>query len=265
MDKPRLRFTVLPVALVMVLSVFALPALAIVRVDARGMGHEHTQPWRTKAAIALEVSLAAVATMGLAWRRRIRSLIEHPYFKPAAACALLALVALVNTKALLASPLILGTLTEGVHTAEFLRFEAHQSKSRDAITVLSGQTLKAGAVIARVNKGVGRVSVPAVVGTGNGTATAVFAGPEVQVGNYVVTCKTVAANGGVFSVVDPAGNVMPDATVGTPYVGREINFTLNDGSSDFILTDAFTFVVSTTLPLAVGTGTGTISAVSLGP
>lgn len=155
-------------------------------------------------------------------------------------------------------------LTEGQHAGEFILSESGGGRSRDKLSVLSGQNLKAGAVVGRVNKGVGRMSVPTVVGTGNGTVGTVFGGPETQVGNYVATCITAAANGGTFSVVNPSGKALPNAVVGTPYRSREINFTIADGATDFIVGDSFTFVVSTTAPLVVGTGNGTVSAITLG-
>jgi hypothetical protein len=159
----------------------------------------------------------------------------------------------------------MATLTEGQHAGEFVVSEAPKTRSREKVTVLSGQNLKAGAVVGRVSKGVGRMTVPTVVGTGNGTVSTVFGGPETLVGNYVVTCITAAANGGTFSVVNPAGKALPNAVVGTPYRSREINFTINDGSTDFIVGDAFTFAVDTTAPAVVGTGNGTVSAITLGP
>lgn len=156
-------------------------------------------------------------------------------------------------------------LTETQHAGGFILAEVLGNLGRSALTVLSGQNLAAGAVLGRVNRGVGRVSVPTVVGTGNGTVGTVYAGPEVLVGNYVVTCTVAAANGGTFSVVNPAGKALPAATVGTPYRSREINFTIADGATDFIVGDAFTFVVSTTAPTVVGTGNGTVSGITLGP
>lgn len=159
------------------------------------------------------------------------------------------------------------SMTEDAHAGEFLLGEHRGigAPSRENITVLSGQNLPAGAVVGRVTRGVGRVSVPTVVGTGTGTATAVSAGPDVQEGNYAVVCTAAAPNGGTFSVTNPSGKALPDATVGTAYLSREINFTLNDGGTDFIVGDAFTFVVSTTAPTVIGTGTGTVSAITLGP
>lgn len=156
-------------------------------------------------------------------------------------------------------------LTETLQAGDFILQELLGALGRTALTVLSGQNLNAGAVLGRVNKGVGRVSVPTVVGTGNGTVSAVSAGPDVLVGNYTVTCTAAAANGGTFSVTNPAGKVLPSATVGTAYKSREINFTIADGGTDFIVGDSFTFVVSTTAPTVIGTGTGTVSAITLGP
>jgi hypothetical protein len=99
----------------------------------------------------------------------------------------------------------------------------------------------------------------------------VFAGPEVLRGNYVVTLITAIAHGGVFSVVNPAGKALPNLTLTagagntTAYRSREINFSITDGSTDFVANDAFTVVVDTTAPLVIGTGNGTISGLSLGP
>jgi len=163
------------------------------------------------------------------------------------------------------------SLVEGTHAGEFILSEAPGNRSRNNVVVLSGQNLAAGAVCGRVTKGVGRVSTPTVVGTGNGTASQVFAGPEVELGNYVLTCITAVANGGVFSLTTPSGKLLPNLTltVGaggtTVYTSRHINFSITDGSTDFAAADAFTFVVSTTAPLVIGTGSGTVSGLSLGP
>lgn len=164
----------------------------------------------------------------------------------------------------------MATLTEGQHAGEFILGD-HGQNRHEAVTVLSGQNLKAGAVIGRANKGVGRVSVPTVVGTGNGTVNTVFGGPEVEVGSYVLTNTAAVANGGVWSLVTPGGKALPVLTMtpgaggSTVYRSRHLNFTIVDGSTDFAVADVFTFVVSTTAPLAVGTGNGVISGLSLGP
>jgi hypothetical protein len=195
----------------------------------------------------------------------------HALFEPFAA-ALAVMVFVLHAHVAIAAPFILGALTEGQHAGEFIIGERPDGGSRESVTVLSGQNLKGGAVVGRVSRGIGRVSVPAVVGTGNGTASQVFAGPDVQVGNYVLTCTAAVADGGVFSLVAPDGTVLPSFTMtpgaggATKYRGRHINFTMTDGATNFVVNDVFTFVVGTTAPTVQGgTGTGTMSALALGP
>lgn len=164
----------------------------------------------------------------------------------------------------------MSSLTEGQHAGEFLLSEAEGDRSRESITVLSGQTLEAGEVVGKVARGIGGASVPAVVGTGNGIMSLVTLGKRGKVGNYVVTCTAAVTNGGVFSVVDPDGNALPSLTltvgVGatTAYVSDHINFSITDSSVDFVAGDVFTIVVSTTAPTVVGTGNGTLTLHSMG-
>jgi len=82
------------------------------------------------------------------------------------------------------------------------------------------------------------------VGTGNGTLTAVEGRHALKVGTYTMTCITAVANGGIFSVADPDGNLLANATVGTAYVSDQIAFLINDGSTDFIVTDSFTIAIT---------------------
>jgi len=266
----RFRHTVMPVLLALLVGVMSLPPLNIFRVDARGLGHEHAAPWRRSSLFTAPALIVAT------WLRRVRSrltrLQSHTLFKPTLAAATLAIAAWLGPASVFASPVLMGALSEGRHAGEFLLGERPDGGSRDNITVLSGQNLKAGAICGRVTVGIGRVSIPTVVGTGNGTASLVFAGPEVELGSYVVTCTTAVAHGGVFSVTTPSGKTLPALTLTagagntTAYTSRHLNFSITDGSTDFIATDAFTFVVSTTAPTVIGgTGTGTISALSLGP
>jgi hypothetical protein len=163
------------------------------------------------------------------------------------------------------------SLLEGVHAGEFLLSEAPGQRSRDNIVVLIGQNLSAGAVVGRVNKGIGGIA-STYAGTGNGTMTLLNVGPEVEVGAYIVACKTVVADNGVFSVTTPSGRALPDAVMAAGscvYTSRHIGFTLTDGGTDFNITPTvatFTVTVSTTPPVVVGgTGDGTMSAISLGP
>lgn len=55
----------------------------------------------------------------------------------------------------------------------------------------------------------------------------------------ITVVNSIPANGGVFSVVDPDGIRLADATVGVAYTGDHIKFTIADGAPDFIVGDGF--------------------------
>jgi hypothetical protein len=68
-------------------------------------------------------------------------------------------------------------------------------------------------------------------------------------GDYfeVTVTAGVPSNGlATFTVTDPNGAALANATVGTAYVGQVL-FTLNDGTTNFAIGDAFTIAVSATL------------------
>lgn len=88
------------------------------------------------------------------------------------------------------------------------------------------------------------LAAPTVSGTGNGTMSIVRHDLSAKRGVYTITCNTAAANGGVFTVADPDGTDLGDATVGTEFVGGGVRFTISDGSTDFIVGDVFTFTVA---------------------
>lgn len=81
--------------------------------------------------------------------------------------------------------------------------------------------------------------------TGNGTCTAVSGGAKVKSGTYKLECIDASVSGSeVFQVSDPEGSTLPPATVGVAYVNEQILFTLNDGSTDFVVGDSFTVPVT---------------------
>ena len=71
------------------------------------------------------------------------------------------------------------------------------------------------------------------------------AGNDFVIGDefIIAVSEVVPANGGVFSVADPFGNVLPQATVGTPYADQ-IGFTIADGTTDFQIGDMFIVTVA---------------------
>jgi hypothetical protein len=68
----------------------------------------------------------------------------------------------------------MASASEGKYAGEFVAasIPGASSITNDRVVVLSGQSLVPGDVVGKVTtSGVGRVSVPTVVGTGNGTCT----------------------------------------------------------------------------------------------
>lgn len=137
-------------------------------------------------------------------------------------------------------------LTEGKRAGEFLLSQADGSRSRESVTVLSGENLKAGHVLGR-KLVAPTVAAATVVGTntGNGTVTgqAVAADGGVQRGGYRMVCIEPGANVGTFAVYDPSGRYIGDAVVAVAFA-KEITFTINDGAVDFVAGDAFEIKVT---------------------
>lgn len=96
-------------------------------------------------------------------------------------------------------------------------------------------------LVATVNRGATTVTPAAAVsasgGTpGNGAIGTVTADAGVPSGEWNIVIIEPAANGGVFEVSRPGGEVDGVGVVGTAYNGG-INFTLADGSTDFAAGD----------------------------
>lgn len=89
--------------------------------------------------------------------------------------------------------------------------------------------------------------------TGDGTVTAVAAaaGGSPIVGSWELELITAIANGGVFKLTDPNGNIVDNNLVMTAGAGLAtiftvagITFTVTDGAADFIVGDLFTLAVT---------------------
>ncbi|MDX2223601.1 MAG: head decoration protein [Rhodospirillaceae bacterium] len=137
------------------------------------------------------------------------------------------------------------SVTETMHPGEFLISEAAGNRSREKVTVLSGQNLKAGHVLGAVLTAL-TVAAPVFAGTGNGAITMDATTPvlaSAKVGAYTATCVTAATNGGTFRVEDPDGFVLGDVAVGATFAD-DIKFVIADGSTDFVVGDKFTITVT---------------------
>jgi hypothetical protein len=93
----------------------------------------------------------------------------------------------------------------------------------------------------------GLVGAPAAAqsyrGTGNGLMSGLTADAAAADDVYTITLILAAANGGTFRVVSQKRGVLANAVVGVAY-DDEINFTIADGATDFIVGDEFTVLVT---------------------
>lgn len=135
---------------------------------------------------------------------------------------------------------------EGKYAGEFILSEGPGTFSRENVTVLSGENLKAGHVVGRrlVSPTFGAA---AALGTnvGNGVFGTVTMGTNLGArrGTYRIVFIEPAAAAGKFEVFGPDGIVVGDGDVAVLF-DNEIQFTIADGAADFVAGDAFTVKVT---------------------
>lgn len=155
-------------------------------------------------------------------------------------------------------------LTETTHAGGHILSEPDGNRGRENGTLITGQDLAAGTVLGRITKVQAAAPIPAIVGTGTGAMTALSLGPDVQVGAYAITLLATSATA-AFSVVAPDGTVLPNGVVGTAYVSTHASFLISSAGT-MTLGDSYALTVTAAgVPAIVGTGSGVMSAISLGP
>jgi hypothetical protein len=153
--------------------------------------------------------------------------------------------------------------TEPTRPYEFVLAD-QRGLSYDALTLATGAgSLTPGAVLGRVTKRLAAAPIPTIVGTGSGTMSGLTFGPDVQVGNYLITLTATSATA-AFTVVAPDGTALPTGNVATAYKSNHLSFLIANGGT-MTTGDVFTVVVTAGgTPVLVGTGSGTVSGVTLG-
>lgn len=132
--------------------------------------------------------------------------------------------------------------TEGNHAGEHMVSEACGHRSREVITILSGENLVAGTVLGKVRGAV--TSAALGTNTGNGVMGAITAGAGALEGAYKLTIIEPAANAGNFIVENPLGAIIGHGTVAVAFAAGGLSFTLADGATDFAAGDSFTLTVA---------------------
>lgn len=140
------------------------------------------------------------------------------------------------------------TLTMNPTLGDLLKREHSRDFNREVGTLLSGQNLKIGAMLGRVEVDTSAVVVAAAAtntaGSGALTAdatTPVLAGA--QVGVYTVVCVEPGTNVGTFAVYDPQGVFIGRYVVGGSAFATQIKFAIAD-ATDFVSGDHFTVTVA---------------------
>lgn len=134
--------------------------------------------------------------------------------------------------------------TEGVYAGEFLLSEANGTRSREEVVIAAGSgILMSGTLIALITAANALTPTAGAGNTGNGTVGSVTVTSAAITGDYLLTITEAAANGGKFDLVDPTGARVGSGTVGQPFTGGGLTFTLSDGSTDFAVADTFTLAV----------------------
>lgn len=147
-------------------------------------------------------------------------------------------------------------------------YEAVQSDSGplsyESVTITSGAgALAAGSVLGKKTVVQAAAPIPTIVGTGTGLMSGLTFGPDVQVGSYVITLTATSATA-AFTVVAPDGTALPNGAVATAYKSSHLSFSIANGGT-MTTGDRFTVVVTAGgTPAIVGTGSGTMSGITLG-
>lgn len=138
--------------------------------------------------------------------------------------------------------------TRSALLSSVLAVEDINGLSRETGTLLAGsgsdRAMDLGTVIGC--RLLGDITIGAKQGgnTGTGALGTASRGAHAKVGTYVVTCIETAANGGRFQVVDPDGYRLSDALVGVAYAGPQVNFTIADGGTDYVVGDGFAVTIA---------------------
>ncbi len=135
-------------------------------------------------------------------------------------------------------------LTETLGAGGFIVSEAAGTRSREQVTLLSGQVAVAGSVLGKVTKlTTAPTSAPFAGNTGNGVMGAITSSTGSKAGVYKLRIVELAANAGGFEVEDPDGVLIGTGDVAAAFSAGGLAFTLADGGTDFAVGDGFNITV----------------------
>jgi hypothetical protein len=134
-----------------------------------------------------------------------------------------------------------------------LQLEVFNPRYEDAVLKFTGAlTYLVGVIMAKLLASAGAVTADGG-NTGDGTVTgfSIAPGGPPLVGDWNLECTYAVANGGVFKLEDPNGNIVADnltlrvgAGLATEFSVGGIQFIVTDGATDFIAGDKFALTVT---------------------
>src|SRR5690348_803786 len=104
-------------------------------------------------------------------------------------------------------------LTEGRHTGDFILSEANGIRSRENVTVLSGEDLTAGSIVGKTTTGGAAQATANAGNTGNGAMGAITVSGRAKEGTYKLFITEPGTNVGNFIVEDPDGELVGQGDV----------------------------------------------------
>jgi hypothetical protein len=129
------------------------------------------------------------------------------------------------------------------HAGGFIAFDLG-SYNREVVTILSGQNLRAGAVLGKVAVGAATAAANAGNTANSGTVGAVTVSEGAKPGVYKLVCIEPASDAGRFLMTDPDGLIVGYPNTGVAFTGGGLAFTISDGSGNYVAGDGFTITVA---------------------
>lgn len=128
--------------------------------------------------------------------------------------------------------------------ADFILSEANGQQSRENIVIAAGSgVVHAGTLIAKITAANAATVTAASGNTGNGAFGTVTVDSKAISGTYAVEITEAAADAGTFVVTGPGGAEVGTGEVGQLFEAAGLSFTIADGSTDFVVGDAWSVQV----------------------
>lgn len=129
------------------------------------------------------------------------------------------------------------SIVETVHPGEFIVSEGNNTISRQIVTLALAGLILGATILGQVLTGT--AAAGAVVGTGNGTISAVTVGANAVAGAYTVVFSAATK----FNLYRPDGTQLAQGTTGVAY-SSDLGFTITAGGTPFVAGDSITITVT---------------------